>query len=97
MQAALVELIENDQGDAAELGILLQHPGQHPLGDNLESGPGAGTTLAPDPQADALPDFLPQLASQEAGDIARRQSTGLQHYDATGQPVLAHQLQRQQS
>ncbi|MNH04679.1 hypothetical protein D3C79_639830 [compost metagenome] len=96
MQAALVEFIEDDQGDARELGILLQHPGQHPLGHYLQPGLGTDSALAAHPQADALPHLLAELAGQKAGDVARRQPTGLQHDDATGQAGLAHQLQRQQ-
>ncbi len=96
VQAALVELIEDDQGDAGELGILLQHPGQHPLGNDLEPGLAAGAALAAYPQANALAHPLPELARQKTRDIARRQTSGFQHDDATGQPVLAHQLQRQQ-
>ncbi len=96
VQAALVEFIEDDQRHAAELGILLQHPGQHPLGDYLEPGLAAGAALAPHPQADALAHLLPQLARQETRDVACRQAPGFQHDDAPGQPLLAHQLQRQQ-
>ena len=38
----------------------------------------------------------PQLTREEARDVARREASGLQHDDAPGQPVLAHQLQGQQ-
>ena len=96
MQAAFVELIENDERHPGKLGILLQHPGQHPLGHYLEPGRGTGATLAPHPQPDALPHLLSELARQEARDVARREAAGLQHDDAAGQPVSAHQLQGQQ-
>ena len=96
MQAALVEFIEDHQGHAGQLGVLLQHPGQHPFGHYLEPGGRTGPALPSHPQADALPHLLPELARQEAGDIARREASGLEHDDAPGQPLLAHQLQGQQ-
>ncbi|MNC24087.1 hypothetical protein D3C75_721290 [compost metagenome] len=96
VQAALVEFVEDHQGDAGQLGVLLQHPGQHPLGHYLEPGRGTGATLAPHPQPDALPHLLSELARQKARDVARREAAGLQHDDAAGQPVSAHQLQGQQ-
>ncbi|MNS59854.1 hypothetical protein D3C72_928270 [compost metagenome] len=96
MQAALVEFIENDERHPGKLRVLLQHPGQHPLGHYLEPGRGTGATLAPHPQPDALTHLLPKLARQKACYVARREAAGLQHDDAAGQPVSAHQLQGQQ-
>jgi hypothetical protein len=59
VQAALVELVKDDERHAGELRILLQHPGQHPLGHDLEPGLAAGAALPAHSQADALAHLLP--------------------------------------
>ena len=37
LQVAFVELVEDHAGDAFERGIVLQHPGQDALGDDLDA------------------------------------------------------------
>ncbi len=62
---ALMDLIENDHGNALELRVLLDHAGQYPLGDDLESGIAADLTITANPEPHLLPQRLSSLARQK--------------------------------
>src|SRR6185503_4669748 len=82
IEAALVELVEEDGGDALELRIVEQHAGENPFGHDLDPGPGADAAVEPDAVADGLAGRLAERGGHEA-----RRSTGgkpprFEHYYA---------------
>ena len=46
-QVALVDLVEDHGGDAGQLGVVLQPPGQHALGEHLDTGRWADRAVRP--------------------------------------------------
>ena len=80
VEAALVELVEDHGGDARQLGVALEAPGQHALGDHLDAGarptpscPGACASrpVRQAPRRGAGPAGGPRCARPGAGVPAR--------------------------
>ncbi len=95
LEVAFVELVEDDQTDACQFGIVLQAAGQHPFGHHFDAGAMARTALVPGPEADQPTD----LVTEEIGHAARRgpggQTTGFEHHDpGAAQPGFVHQPKR---
>lgn len=53
LEAALMEFVEDHQGDPLQRGVPLQAPGQNPLGHHLDPGRGADPAVETHPIADA--------------------------------------------
>jgi hypothetical protein len=87
VQAALVELVEDDARDAVEEGITLQAAGQQALGDHLDACLRPGAVLEPDTVADALAQAGPVLCGEAARDGPGGHPPRLQHHQA---PVAEH-------
>ena len=63
-----MKLVEDDERDAFEGGICMQHAGEYPFGDHLDTGGSSYTRLAPDPVPDRFADLLPQHGGHISGD-----------------------------
>ncbi len=96
-EVAFVDLVEDDETDAGQLGIGLQPTGEHALGHHLD--PGGSTDVA----------FVARLVADEPADLgagrvghpasrgAGGQSARFEHHDAlTVEPRLIEERQRDQ-
>ena len=83
MQAALVELVENETPYPAQLGIVLQHAGEDALRDDDNARRGSDAAVEAHPVADGPPHVFPQKRSHVAGGVARGHAPGLKHDDGT--------------
>ncbi|MNE15137.1 hypothetical protein D3C80_1080380 [compost metagenome] len=95
VQAAFMELVEQDRADALQRRVVQNHPGEDPFRDHFDSGPGADPALKPRAIADRLARLLPQTG----GHSVRRRPCGqpprLQNQNlAAAQPWLVQQGQR---
>ena len=79
-----MEFIKDQQINAGELRIVLQHPRQNTFGDDLQSCGFAGFLLAAHPVAHLLSDRLTELLRQIKRDIPGCQPTRFQHNDTAG-------------
>ena len=94
VEAALVELVEDDQPDALQGGVGLEEAGEHPFGDHLKAGRRPHPGVEADPVAHRRPHRLAQGAGHVAGSGPGGEAAGLQHQDAApGQPRLVQQSQ----
>jgi hypothetical protein len=64
---ALVELVEDDDADRAQRGVVVQHAGQQALGDEAQAGVGAGGGVEADVVTDALADALAEAVGDAHG------------------------------
>ena len=89
VQAALVELVEQDRADSLQTRIIEDHPREDALGDHLDARPGADAAFHPDAVADRLPGLLAQHLRHASRRCPCRQTPGLQDDDPTAfQPGL---------
>ena len=95
VQAALVELVEDDQRDTGELGIVLDDPCQHPFGDDGQAGVFGYPRLAPHAQPDAPPRLLAEVGGEAGGYRSRRQAAGFEQDDLPGERLAQQQCQGQ--
>ena len=95
VQAALVELVEDDQRDTGELGIVLDDPRQHPFGDDGQSGVFGHPRLAPHAQSDALSRSLAEVGGQAVGHRSGRQTTGFEQDDPADERLAQQECQGQ--
>ncbi len=90
IQAAFMKFVEDDQPDAVQRRIGLQHPGQDAFGHHLD--PRARDRLPAHPETDIAARLLAQAFGQPFGGRPRGQTARFQHQDlARG---LVHQRQR---
>ena len=90
-----MELIEDHQPCAVKLGILLQHPGEDPLGDHLQPGAGPHAGLGAHPVADRLAGLFPQQLRQALRHVAGREPARFEQDDFAVDRPLRQDLQRQ--
>ena len=84
LQAALVELVEDQQRHPFQQRIVLDAAGQDPFGHDLDPGCRGDPAVKSDAVSDGLPQLLPQASSHPAGSRDRRQAARLQHDDLSG-------------
>ncbi len=95
VQAAFMELVEQDGADPFQGGIALELPDQDALGHDFDPGLRPDLAVHPDAVADGFADGFPQHVRHPAGCRAGGQSARLQHHDLrAGQPRLVQQRQR---
>ncbi len=94
VEAALVELIEDHQADAAQLRIGLQSAGKNPLGHHLDAGALRDSPVVTDSVTYRLSHRFVELAGHEAGGVGCSQPARLEHEDRLpGQPRFVEQRQ----
>ena len=94
LQAAFVELVEDDQSHPGQLGIGLNSPGEYPFGHHLHPGGRGDLGLETDPVAHGLADLLAQLPGHEGGGQPGRQPARFEEQDGPPrQPGLGEQRQ----
>src|SRR5690606_5988357 len=92
LQAALVELVEDDQPDALQGRVPLEPAGQDALGHHLDAGGGPGPPLVAGGVADHLADRFAAHGGHAAGGRPGGDAAGLEHDDAAAaQPRLVQQ------
>ncbi|MNM67038.1 hypothetical protein D3C81_785550 [compost metagenome] len=95
IEAALVELVEDQQAHTVQGRVGLQTTGENPFGNHLDPRVRADLAVQPNAITDRLPDLLAQLAGQPLGCRPCRQAPRFEHEDALpGQPRLIKQRQR---
>jgi hypothetical protein len=94
MDRALVELVEQHRRDPRQRGVRLQHPGEDPLGHDLDAGGTPDPALAPDAVADSRTHLFAQHGRHPLGGGPRGDPARLQHQYAPCRPVRLHQCQR---
>ena len=95
VEAALVELVEDEKADPLERGIGLDQAGEHALGDHLEPGARADPRVPADAVADGRPDRLAELSRHVPCSRARREPPRLEQHDAPpSEPRLVEQRER---
>ena len=95
LQAALVELIEDDRGHPFERRILLQQPGEHALGHDLDARRARDARLEPHAIADGASGTLAEGLCHAGGYRARRDTARLEQQQALAlHPGLIEQRQR---
>ncbi|MNC37342.1 hypothetical protein D3C75_859010 [compost metagenome] len=90
-----MEFIEDHQPYAGQLGIVLQHAGEDPLGHHLQPGIRPDAGFGPHPVADRLARLLAQQLGKTLRHVARRQPAWLQQNDFAVDRPLGQDLQRQ--
>ena len=71
-QVALVDLVEDDEPDALEIGSGLEAAGEDALGQDLDAGRGPDAPLVPRLHADRVADAFSEEARHAAGRCPRR-------------------------
>jgi len=89
-----VELIEHDGGMLSQGRIVLEHPDQDALGDDLDLRMFRNTRLQPRSQPDPATNRLSEALGDEAGRRPRRQPARLEHQDAPPTPPVCFQQRR---
>ena len=90
LEAALVELVEDEESDPIEARIPLDAPGEDALGDHLDAGAGSDAPLESDLVADGLsPRGSPSEGRHAGGGHARSRTARLQHQDAPARRARA--------
>ena len=94
-QVALVDLVEHDQADAGELGVLLQAAGEDAFGHHLDAGRRSDAALVACLVADESADLGRREVGHAPGGSAGGQPARFQHDDAPpGEPRLVEQGER---
>ncbi len=94
-ERAFVVLVEHQQAGSLQRRILLQHPGQHPLGDHLDPGPRRDLRFHPDPEANRLSHRLAQPGRHAPRGRPRGEPPRFEHHQLpAGEPRLPGQRQR---
>ena len=92
LEAALVELVEDEGGDALERRVALQQPGQHPFGDDLDARRARDARVEAHAVAHRAPDALAEALRHALRAGARGEAPGFQHDEPlTRRPVLPEQ------
>ena len=91
LQGAFMKFVENDAGDAGELGIGHETAGQYAFGDDFHAGFTAHAAFQADAVADAPPRRFPERGGHVAGGGTRGQPTGLQHEDGALHVLHEHE------
>ena len=95
LQAALVELVEDDQADAVERGVALQPPGEDALGHHLDAGVGADGPVVAGAVADRVADPLAAHRGHPPGGRSCGEAPGFEHDDAAiAEPGLVQERGR---
>jgi hypothetical protein len=95
VEAALVELVEQHRGNAAEFGIVEQHAGEHALRHYLDTGARRDPRVEPHPVADRRPHLLAEALCHPARRGPCRQPARFEHDDAAvPTPGRGQQAQR---
>ena len=81
VDAALVELVEDEKADAVERRVVLQAPREDAFGDDLDARRAADARVAAHAIADRLADALAVQLGEPEGGGARRESPRLEHDD----------------
>ena len=74
-----MEFVKNDQANACQFGIVLQHPSQNTLGHNQYPGTGRFLAVEPNPVAYLFTCGFSQLAGHKHSGIAGGQTTRFEH------------------
>ncbi len=82
VQVPLVELVEDHDRDAVEVGRGDELATEHALGDEADARPGARDVLEAHLVAHGAADLLAELLGDASGGHARREASGLEHDDA---------------
>ncbi|VGP88004.1 hypothetical protein SB00610_04298 [Klebsiella quasipneumoniae subsp. similipneumoniae] len=90
-----MNLIEDHQPHARQLGIALDHARQHPLRDHLQAGLWPDAGFGTHAVTHGLPWLFAEQFSQPLRDIARRLTPRLQQDNASRDVTLSEDLQRQ--
>jgi hypothetical protein len=95
LQTALVELIEDHRGHALERRVLLQHAGEHALGDHLDARGTRDFGVQAHAVADGCPDCFPERVRHARRHRAGGEPARLEHEETPVRcPRLAQQHQR---
>ena len=96
VERALVELVEQDRGDAIEHGIVEDEPGEDAFGEDFDAGFSRELRAEADPQAHRLADAFAERPCHPLRGGARGEPARLKHQDASLvlRPLLAGQHQR---
>jgi hypothetical protein len=81
VQVALVELVEDQDPDALEEGVVLQHAHEQPLGDDQDARARTRLALEAHLEADLAPDSPPALLRHAPRRRPRRDAPRLEHDD----------------
>ena len=79
MQAAFVNFVEDDDAHTVECRVVLQHPRQDTLRQDLNLGVLAHTSIKADAVAHALSDLLSQQRCHALGNLSCGQTARLEH------------------
>ncbi len=90
-----MELIEDHQPHAGQLGIVLQHPGQDPLGDHLQPGIRPHAGFGAHPVTHRLPRLFTQQICQPLRDITGGDPARFEQNNFAVNSPLRQDLQRQ--
>ncbi len=95
VEAALVELVEEDGGDTLERRIVEDHAGEDALGDDLDTRARRHLRAKAHPQAHPSANLLAECLGHPVRHRARRDAPRLEHEDlACPRPGFLHQHQR---
>jgi len=95
VQAALVELVEDDESRSLERGVALEHAREHAFGDDLDPRGRADARVHAHAVADRVPHALAEGVRHPPRRRARRQPPRLEHHDLLlPQPGFIEQRQR---
>ena len=90
-------LVENDDADAVERRIALQHARQNAFGHDLDAGLGADTGFEPGAKTDGRADFFSQHLGHAPRGCTGGETARLQHHDLLcPEPRCIEQRQRDQ-
>ncbi len=94
-EVALVHLVEQDRRHAGQLGVVLDPPGEHALGEHLDTGCRADAPFVAGLVADESPDRFAGELGHAPCRGARRQPPRFEHHDAApGAPRFGEQRRR---
>ena len=96
MQAALVELVEDDDADAIERWVVLQHARQDTFGENLYLSVLADARVKADAVADPLSDGFAEQFCHAFRYLSGGKSARFEHQNLTLHGCIEHEGQRQQ-
>ena len=94
IEVTLVELVDHDAADAAQLGMGEQPAGQHALGHELDPGRRRDLAIEPHLVADLAPEVAATLARHAGRRESRRESPRLQHDELAGDEARVEQRAR---